>query len=85
LHFEKRAGIYNFAMIKKYNNTEFKRKGTRSATCNPLKGRLVSLFRSGRFFLEIKNLYKKLTPVFKVLRLISSFLPFFLNLQMTNV
>jgi hypothetical protein len=65
----------NFAMIKKNNNIKFKKKGNQSATCHPVQGRLIFLFSAGWPFLEIKNLYKNLTCIIKVLRFISS--PFF--------
>jgi hypothetical protein len=72
-------------VIKIFNNIKFKKKGSQSATCHSGKERLIFLFRTDWLFLEIKDLYKNLTCVIKVLRLISRPFFSFLSLQRTKV
>jgi hypothetical protein len=55
-------------MLKRNKNIKFKKKGNRSATCNPVQERPVPIFRAGWFFLEIKNLNKNLTCIVKAHR-----------------
>ncbi|MDR1335755.1 MAG: hypothetical protein LBK22_02875, partial [Tannerella sp.] len=43
-------------MIKRDKNNKFKKKGNQPATCRPAKGKLMSLFRAGWLFPEVKNL-----------------------------
>jgi hypothetical protein len=60
LHLVKKIKESNFVMIKRDKNNKFKKKGNRSATCRPAKGKLMSLFRAGWLFPEVKNLNKNL-------------------------
>jgi hypothetical protein len=61
--------------MKIFNNIRFKKKGSQLAIYYPVKGRLISLFSTDWPFLEIRNLYKNLICIIKVLRFISR--PFF--------
>jgi hypothetical protein len=84
----RRAKICNFVFMKKNksnNNIKFKEKGNRTATCYPVKGKLISLFRSGRSFSETGNLYKNLIHLIKVLRPVTEPFLFCLNFQKTKV
>jgi hypothetical protein len=59
-------------MIKQYNNIKIKKKGSQSATYPQAEEKLIPLLRTDWLFLEIKNLYKNLIYIIKVLRFISS-------------
>jgi hypothetical protein len=50
----------------------FKKKRDQLATYDDVQGELIFIFRTNWLFLEIKDLYKNLTLVIKVLRFISS-------------
>jgi hypothetical protein len=59
LHFVKKIKGSNFVMIKRYKNNKFKKKGNQPATCRPAKGKLMSLFRVGWLFPEVKRAVHK--------------------------